>query len=130
MIMQLSSCQIAEESFTKFTNFTMDKAGKITFNRKIIDSELEAIKDESSYSFILGKIKEFNDQNLIIKESAGLNFTKEKTEDIVFLNQNATKLTFTSSFNTTKEDKFYNPKGILNVYVYFFKKYQGVKKMN
>jgi hypothetical protein len=128
MLMQLSSCQIAEESFTKFTNFTMDIAGKMTFNRKVLDSELETLKDESSYSFILGKIKEFNDQNLIIKESAGMNFTKEKSEDIVFMDQNATKLTFKFSFNTTTEDKFYNPKGILNVYVYFFKKYQGVKK--
>lgn len=126
-LFKLSSCQLAEENFSRLANFTIEHNGKMTFNKKNLDLVSGIFKDDSSYSFILGKLKEFNDQNKVIKESAGLNFTKENKEDVIFMDHNATKLTFKYSFNTSTDNKFYNPKANLFLYVYFFRNLQGLK---
>ncbi len=126
-LLNLSFCQIAQENFTRYTNFTIDDLGKMTFNRQILDRENGVLKDESSYKFNLNKLREFTDQNQIIRETKSFNFTKHNREDIVFMDQNATKLTFKSYFNSP-DDKFYNPKAILSLYVYFFTSNYGAKK--
>lgn len=127
-LIKLSTSQLAEESFSRFTNFTMDNTGKMTFNRKVLDHDQGTLKDESAYSFLLGKLREFNDQNQIIRETASLKFTNEKKEDVVFMDQNTTKLIFKATFSTTADDNFYNPKSVLSLFVYFFKSNQRAKR--
>lgn len=113
--------QIAEENFSKFSKFLIDETGKITFNRKISDKDPYLPKDESSYSFILAKLREVNSQNQIIRETTKLKFSKTKKEEVVFNSQNATRISFNVTFNTTEDDKFYNPKASMNLFLYFFK---------
>ncbi len=119
--LKFSLSQIAEEKFSTLTSFSMDEKGQMSFKRKTNTIKTESDKEEYIYSLILSKIRELDSDNIIVRETSNFKFSKISKEALNFMNQNATKLTFKLSFNTSQDDSFYNPNSYMDIYVYFFK---------
>lgn len=121
--------QIAEEFISKSTKFQMDETGMIIVNRTIKDRNTNIDFEDSSHSLILGKIKEYNSDNQLIREVNSFSFIQVKKEEEILLGRNSTKLTFTLTKNSSANDLlYYNPKATLQIFIYLIKRSQYVRK--